>query len=135
MSWEPKQLPDVTPESREYWAAAADGTLKIKECEACGSRFHYPRTLCPDCLGDTKWIETDGTGEIYAYSSSMRTQSWPEEELPHVIAYVELDEGPKMISVIDVSDPELVDIGTRVEVEFRATQQDDVAIPVFVPVE
>ena len=135
MSWGPRQMPDVTPESEEYWSAAADETLKLKRCLECGNVFHYPRRLCPDCFGDTEWIESDGTGEIYSYSVSERSESWPDDLLPHVLAYVELDEGPRVMTVIEEADPEDISVGTRVEVAFRETEEDSVAIPVFVPAE
>lgn len=135
MSWEPRQIPEVTPESGEYWRAAAEGTLKLKECQECGNVFHYPRSLCPDCFGDTEWIESDGTGEIYSYSVSERIENWPEDRLPHVLAYVELDEGPRVLTLIEDSDPDDIEIGTQVEAAFIDTQEDDIAVPVFVPVE
>lgn len=135
MSWEPRQVPNVTPESEEYWRAASEGTLKLKRCQECGKVFHYPRTLCPDCFGDTEWIESDGAGEVYSYSVSERSESWPDENLPHMLAYVELDEGPRVITVIEEAAPDDIDVGTRVEVTFRETEEDDIAVPVFVPAE
>ena len=133
MSWEPRQPPNVTPESKEYWHAAAEGMLKLKRCLECETVFHYPRTLCPDCFGDTEWIESEGKGEIYSYSVSDRSESWPDEKLPHVLAYVELDEGPRVITVVEDADPDDLDVGARVEVAFRETDEDGVAVPVFVP--
>ena len=135
MSWEPRPLPEVTPESAAYWASAADGRLVLSECGDCGLVYHYPRALCPDCFGDdVSWIEAAGTGEVYSYSVAERVSGWPEAELPLIVAYVELDEGPRVVTNID-ADPEDVEVGTRVEVTFAGTDDEDVAIPLFEPVE
>lgn len=135
MTWEPRPLPDVTPETAPYWEAAAEGRLLVQECPDCGLVFHYPRAFCPDCFGDdVAWREAEGTGEVYSHSPAHTMSGWPEEDLPLVIAYVELDEGPRMVTNVD-ADPEEVEIGTRVRVTFVETERADVAIPVFEPVD
>lgn len=132
MTWEPRQLPDVTPESERYWRAASNGKLEIKRCLDCGNAFHYPRSQCPDCFGDTEWIEADGVGTVYSYSASDQVQGWPEDKLPHIMAYVELKEGPRMLTVIADTDADDIGVGTEVEVAFEDTEDEDIGIPVFV---
>ena len=134
MSWEPRPVPSVTPETAPYWEAAADGTLLLRRCPDCELTFYYPRARCPDCLGDdVEWVEADGTGTVYAHTSTETVAAWPEEDLPLVLAYVELDEGPRVMTNVR-ADPEDVAVGTRVRVEFVDTETEEaVAIPVFVP--
>jgi uncharacterized protein len=134
MSWEPRPIPEVSPESEDYWSGAADEKLLLSECQDCGLIYHYPRALCPDCFSeDVDWLEASGKGRVYTYSTAHTISGWPEEDLPLVVAYVELDEGPQIMTNID-ADPEGVEIGTRVAVEFVATEEEDISIPVFVPV-
>ena len=136
MSWEPRPVPDVTPETEEFWSGAADGKLLLSECEDCGLVYHYPRALCPDCFSDdVEWIESSGRGEIYSYSTAKTISGWPEEGLPLVIAYVELEEGPRMMTNVTDIDPDVVEIGDEVEVTFVPTDDDDIAVPTFTPVE
>lgn len=135
MSWEPRPIPQVTPETEPYWAGAAEGRLLLNECGNCGLVYHYPRAHCPDCFSDeVEWIEAAGTGEVYSYSVAQRMSGWPEEDLPLIVAYVELDEGPRVMTNVD-ADPEAVEIGTRVEVAFAETDEEGIAIPLFRPVE
>ncbi|WP_254533853.1 Zn-ribbon domain-containing OB-fold protein [Natrinema gelatinilyticum] len=135
MSWEPRPVPEVNPETERYWQAAASGELLVRECPDCGLVYHYPRSLCPDCFSENvEWRETSGRGEVYSYSTARTMSGWPEEDLPLVVAYVELDEGPRLMTNID-ADPENVSVGTHVEVQFVDTEDEDVSIPVFVPVE
>ncbi|MDF9746201.1 Zn-ribbon domain-containing OB-fold protein [Natrinema salsiterrestre] len=133
MSWDPRPVPDVTPETERYWTAAAQGELLVRECQECGFVYHYPRSLCPDCFSeDVEWRESSGRGEVYSYSTARTMSGWPEDDLPLVLAYVELEEGPRLMTNVD-ADPSAVEIGTRVAVEFRDVDDSEIAVPVFVP--
>jgi len=130
--WEPRPTPEVTPESAPYWRGASEGELRLSACPDCGLVFHYPRALCPDCFTDTEWTVASGRGEVYTYSVARRMSGWPESDLPMVLGYVELAEGPRVMTTV-VADPEDVAVGTEVKVRFVSTEAEDVAIPVFVP--
>ena len=136
MTWEPRPTPEVTPETERFWSAAADGRFVLPECRDCGLVFYYPRSHCPDCLGDDlEWFDASGRGEVYSYSILERIEGWPEEHLPVVTAFVELEEGPRVMTDLVDCDPDAVSVGTSVEAEFVPTEDDDVAVPVFVPTE
>lgn len=135
MTWEPRPVPAVTPETARYWSAAADGTLLLRHCTDCELTYYYPRTHCPDCLRaePVEWLEAAGTGTVYSYTSTEIVESWPDEALPLVLAYVELEEGPRMLTALSDCEPEEIEIGTPVTVAFEPTEDADVAIPVFEP--
>lgn len=121
--------PTINMETEPYWAAAKDGVLLLKRCNACGQTHYYPRAICPNCLSDdTEWFEASGKGEIYTYSVMRRA------EIPYVIAYVTLDEGVSMMTNIVDCDADSVAIGQAVEVTFRVTEGDR-ALPVFRPID
>jgi uncharacterized OB-fold protein len=126
-------VPDPTPGTADYWAAAAEGRLVVSECTECGRAIYMPRSYCPECFGETELRETGGEGTVYTYSVTGAVEDWPEEALPLVLAYVELEEGPRMLTAIHGCDPEDVSIGMAVEVAFVETEVDDIAIPVFEP--
>lgn len=135
MKWEPRPVPDVTPETEPFWTGASDGEFRLCSCTNCGLTYYYPRRLCPDCFSDDiEWRAASGTGEVYTYSVASSVNGWPESDLPLIVAYVELDEGPRVLTNV-CADPESISIGTRVEVTFAETDYDDIAIPVFEPVE
>ena len=127
-----RPAPDVTPENKRYWEAAADGQLLLRSCRECGLTYHYPRTLCPDCLSDdTEWTEAAGTGTVYTYSVTERVREWPDDQLPVILAYVELEEGPRVMTNIVNCDPDDVTISAEVEVRFVSSEEDGIAVPVF----
>ena len=134
--WEPRPVPVVTPETEPYWAGASEGVLRLKRCADCGVTFHYPRALCPDCFSDaTEWTDSEGTGELYSFSIQEQAHGWPDEHLPLVLAYVELAEGPLMMANVVDCDPSTLAIGDAVEARFVPTEDSEVAVPVFTPVE
>lgn len=132
MTWEPRPVPNVNPETAPYWEAASEGRLLIQECQECGFVYAYPRAHCTECFSENvAWIEAAGTGEVYTYTVMHQMSGWPEDTLPLVVAYIELDEGPRIMSNVVETDPGDVDVGTRVEVTFMDTDEDDAGIPVF----
>lgn len=133
-TWEPRPVPDVTPETAPFWAGAADGRFLLRECTDCGLTFYYPRALCPDCFADgVEWVEASGRGTVYTYTYSEQVANWPDADLPLVVALVELSEGPRVPTAVVDADPDDVAVGTVVEVQFVPTEDEDLAIPVFAP--
>lgn len=115
-------------EIQPFWDATAKGQLLLKQCEACGEVHYYPRTICPFCFSDnTVWIEASGHGVIYSYSVIRRA------EVPYVIAYVTLQEGPTMMTNIIDCDIDSVRIDMAVKVNFVDTGEGT-ALPMFTPV-
>jgi uncharacterized OB-fold protein len=124
-------IPEIHPEYKEYWDATAEGKLLIKQCDSCSEYHYYPRVLCPHCMSDkTTWMEAKGTGSIYTYSVMRRG-------VPYAIAYVTLDEGPKIMTNIVDCDLDAVHINQRVTVAFKQSGDQDNPgpfIPCFTPV-
>jgi len=124
----PIPAPAVTLETKPFFDAAAEGKFLIKRCKACGEAHWYPRPLCPVCHSDdVHWEESPGTGTIYTYSVMHRSPSGP-----YAIGYVNLDEGPAMMTnFLDVA-PDGLSIGMKVKVKFQPTEGGP-PVPVFVP--
>lgn len=116
-------------ENAEFWEAAATGRLMLPKCRHCGRIHWYPREICPFCLSsDIEWQESAGLGSIYASTVFRKGGN-------RVIAYVELDEGLRLLTNIATEDPNAVRIGQRVRVEFAAlVEASELSYPVFRPV-
>jgi uncharacterized protein len=120
----PASAPVVSVETAEFWAATAEGRLLLKRCDACGTVIWYPRSLCPDCHStDTSWFEASGQGAVYSYTVNHRGDGPWKEAAPFVIAYVELDEGPRVMTNIVDCDPATVSVGQRVAAVWDDTGQ------------
>jgi uncharacterized OB-fold protein len=116
----PKPLPRVDEESKGFWEACRRHELFVQRCESCGELRHYPRALCPSCLSDrVEWVRCSGKGTVYTFTVTYQNQAPGfREELPYVLAYVELEEGVRMLTNLIGCAPEEVRIGMPVEVVF-----------------
>jgi uncharacterized OB-fold protein len=129
-----KAVPQPTPETAEYWSAAARGELRLPYCSSCQQYVCYPRGACPTCWStDLKWTTLSGRGRLYSYLISHLAAPGFDNDVPYAIAIVELDEGPKLMSSI-VGVPQtpealLLDMPVAVEFEPRGDQM----LPVFRP--
>ena len=80
------------------------------------------------------WIEASGKATIYAFSITYEgVEVAFQEDLPIVLAWVDLAEGIRMQSNIIDCDPDSIEIGQEVEVVFKPVT-DDVTLPYFRPV-
>ena len=130
-----KPLPRGDEESKGFWEACRRHELYVQKCRTCGALRYYPRALCPACLSDdTDWILSSGRGTVYTYTVMHQNQAIGfREELPYVLAYVELAEGVRMLTNIVGCAPEDLRIGMPVELTFEDAN-DEVALPKFRPV-
>lgn len=129
----PVPVPVANPDTEEFWAATAQGRLLLRRCHACGEAIWYPRPVCPFCHSDdTAWEQASGRGVIYTFSVIRRAGGAWSGATPYVLAYVELDEGPRIMTNIVECDVDKVQIGDVVEVVFQDTG-DGNALPRFRP--
>ena len=129
----PAPPPPVNPETREFWDAATEGRLLLKRCLDCGSVIWYPRAICPDCSSlRTEWFEASGRGQVYSYTVNRRGQGAYAAATAYVLAYVELAEGPRVMTNIVEADEADLAVGLHVEVVFHDTGKGT-ALPRFRP--
>jgi uncharacterized OB-fold protein len=128
-------LPVPTPESRPFWEAARRHELALPRCRACGRMHFFPRAACPHCLsGDLEWRRVSGRGRLHTFTVVHRGLRNFPLGTPYVLAVVELDEGPRMMTnLVGVDpDPAKIRIGMAVEVAFDDVTPE-VALPRFRP--
>ena len=119
MSDLPAIAPPYNPEAAPFWAAAAEGRLVLPVCDACGHHIWYPRSFCPVCGADSvTWTELSGLGTVYARTVLHRGMGPWRDATPFVVAYVELAEGPRLLTNVVADDPDAVCIGDPVEAVF-----------------
>lgn len=121
--------PEPDAESLAFWNAAREGRFLIKRCTACGRAHWFPRSICPFCWSaETVWEQATGRGTIYSYTIMRRAVT------PYAVAYVELAEGPRMLTNIVCDDLDRLAIGQPVEVVLVPTQDPEgPPIPMFRP--
>jgi uncharacterized OB-fold protein len=132
MSEYAKPLPQPDPITKPYWDSLKAHAMRLQRCRSCGRFVFFPRALCPFCFSDAlTWTPVSGRGVVHAFTVPHRHPSPAfQPDLPYVVALVELEEGPRlMTNLIDVPpDPAQIAVGMPVEVVY-----DDVTPEVTLP--
>ncbi|MFE2728426.1 Zn-ribbon domain-containing OB-fold protein [Kitasatospora sp. NPDC059327] len=124
--------PTPTPDTQPFWDAAKQERLAIQRCMHCERYYFYPRPYCPSCTStQVEWRTVSGRGRLLSYVIDCNPFPPADPAVPKIIALVELDEGPRMLTNIVGSPPEpqalLLDAPVTVEFEDRG----DHTLPVF----
>ena len=128
-----RPIPYPDNASREYWAAAAEGRLLYQECPNCGNRQLYPRGACMACGETPEWRDASGRGTVHTFTVIRQNYAQPfRDMLPYVVAIIELEEGPRLMSNLTDCAVTDVSIGMPVEVHFEPLD-DGVGVPLFRP--
>jgi hypothetical protein len=126
--------PSADWETRAFFEGAARGELVLQRCRACGTVQHRPRALCVTCLSDgIVHFVASGRGTVHTFTVTHQNQvPGFRDACPYVLAYVELEEGPRLLSNVVGCDPAAVRIGMPVRVAFAGTE-GEFPVPVFRP--
>lgn len=125
--------PDIRGSGHQYWKAGLSGELKLPKCGSCGEVYWYPRTNCPKCGSDNQgWVVSSGKGKVHTFTVVRHSRDpFFQGITPYVVAMVELEEGPKIMSNIVQCDVGSVRCDMQVSVVFEKLK--DIAIPLFRP--
>lgn len=91
--------------------------LALQECLSCHMYQHYPRELCRRCHSrDLRWVKASGRGTVYSHTTMHRTSAaGGDAPRERVLALVELEEGPRVLSTLVLPDEISPRIGMAVE--------------------
>ena len=132
--------PIVIEETRGYWEGTIAEELRIQTCNACGNRQMPWGPCCTRCLSqDLGFVRSVGRGTVFSFTV-VRQAIHPDfsQQVPYVIADIELDEGPVMTSNVTDCPLEDVRIGMPVELWFDKEMEDafhtKLRLPKFRPI-
>jgi len=119
--------PASNVEIAKFWEACNAGKLMLPRCKDTGKIFWYPRAISPFTLsGNVEMVEAKGTGTIYSYSVMRRSPQ------PYAIAYVELDEGVRLMTNLVDCDFDKLACGQKVKLVMTDTEGGQ-KVPTFTP--
>ena len=134
--------PAASWETRAYWEGCGRHELVLQRCRQCQTVQHRPRAVCAGCLGnDIEHFVASGRGSVYTYTVTHQNGVPPfRDALPYVLAYVDLEEGPRLMTNIVDCEPDQVAIGMPVVVDFQDVEGGEhgntgaaLAVPRFRP--
>ncbi len=118
MTWN-KPLPHPTTISAPYWEGLKAHEVRLHQCDK-GHWLFFPRTHCPTCGSrQLSWRAVSGEGTLYSFTVA-RVPTLPEftDEMPQLLAVVELQEGVHINTTMVGVEPSQLQIGQRVRPVF-----------------
>ena len=113
-----RPYPEPDGETQPFWDGIAAGVFRIQRCRECEEHVFYPRTVCPFCMSAValEWVDASGRAEVHSYTVVHRAPPGFAEDAPYVVALVELEEGPRLMTRLLGVEPHDAAVGMPVEV-------------------
>jgi uncharacterized protein len=125
------------PDTQPFWEATKRRELTYQTCNTCDAVIFYPRRHCTKCgSGEITRRVSKGLGSVYTFSVIMQSRHPAFAELgPYAVAYVDLDEGFRMMTnIVGVKDPTKdIQCGMRVKLHWEDQGAGEIALPTFEP--
>lgn len=129
-----KPLPRPNRLSQPFWDGAKRHELLLQKCSSCGHVWFPPSTRCPRCLSaEYEWSKASGRGKVWSWIVMwQRYFAAFEGDIPYNVAYVELEEGPKLITNLVGCENDAIYCDMPVEVVFEDVTAE-ISLPKFRP--
>jgi uncharacterized OB-fold protein len=123
-----RPLPHATSDTEPFWDGCKTGDLRYQICSQCNHVQIFPRSLCSSCQNRSlQWKSSGKRGRVMSYTKVHRAPTPAfRNEVPYLIALVEMDEGFRLMVNVRDSASEIT-IGQAVRVGFR--EVDGVSLP------
>jgi hypothetical protein len=108
-----------TPDPR---SRLAEGRLEGSRCTVCGYRLAGTAPRCPACGGSLAPALFGPEGVVWA--STVLRVPVQERSVPYVLAYVDLDEGPRVLAHVEADADHPPSVGARVRLSATSPEGD-----------
>ena len=127
-----KPLPSISDFNRPFWDGARHHELRLQRCSDCRKVWAPNGPVCPFCFSSNyRWEKLSGRGKIASWVVFHKLyHPGFAQDLPYNVAFIELAEGPRLISNVVGARNEELRIGMPVEVVFEDVSAD-ISIPRF----
>ena len=129
-----KQLPNITLLDKPFWEAAKKHQLIAYKCLHCGTMYSHPMECIVCDHPEMAWVKVGGKGSVFTFAIYRQPfhPAW-KEDIPYNVTWVELDEGPLLMTNIVGCRNEDLYVGMPVEVIFDDITEE-ITLPKFQPV-
>ncbi len=129
-----KPLPKIDADNREFWSDCKEHELRFQKCRNCG-HIRWPSSiLCPRCHSrEVDRMKSEGRGRVFTFVVyHVAFHPGFKGDIPYVVAVVELEEGPFILSNIVGCRPDEVFCEMKVKAIFEDVKED-ITLPKFIP--
>ncbi|OBK27934.1 DNA-binding protein [Mycobacterium asiaticum] len=125
--------PSVDADSQAWWSAVQDRRLMVNACRFCLQKSLYARPFCPHCWGeDVDLVPATGRARLYTWTVVHQNATPFDARTPYVLAMVDLEEGPRLMTVVADCRAEDLRADMQLVIAFR-DDEDGFVVPVFRP--
>ena len=125
------------PDTQPFWEATKRHEFTYQTCDMCHAVVFYSRRHCTSCGSSALTRRSSqGQGSVYTFSVIMQSRHPAFAELgPYAVAYVDLDEGFRiMTNIVGVNDPTKdIHCGMAVKLRWEDQGEGDLSLPMFEP--
>jgi uncharacterized protein len=125
------------PDTQPFWEATKRHELTYQTCNHCHGIIFYSRRHCTMCGSrETTRQVSKGQGTVYTFSVIMQSRHPAFTELgPYAVAYVDLDEGFRMMTnIVGANNPtQDIHCGMRVKLRWEDQGEGEISLPMFEP--
>lgn len=125
--------PTIDTDGQAWWSATQGRRLTVNHCRSCGQASLYARPFCPHCwCEDVELTPATGRARLYTWSVIHQNAATFDTRIPYVLAMVDLEEGPRLMTV--VADCAVEDLRADMDLVVAFREDDDgFVVPVFRP--
>lgn len=135
-----KLLPEVRPDTIEFWNACRKHEFKVQKCKKCGTCRFPPRPMCHSCNSvEAEWVKVDGNGQIYSWIVVRESAYRPvrpgfKEDVPYIVALADFPQAGNIRLLSNMVDcrPDELSVGMPVKVVFDDIT-GEISLPKFKP--
>ena len=131
-----RPLPSLDiPDTREFWQGTKHKELRYQQCATCSTIVFFPRAHCTGCTSSDLTLKVSaGRGHLYSYSLVRKSfHPFFEGLVPYAVAWVDLEEGPRILSNLTGIDDPFTDIHMGMPVTVEWEEHEGLCIPLFKP--
>ncbi len=125
--------PTTDGDSEAWWTAIQDHRLTVSSCRSCARKSLYMRPFCPHCWSEeVEPMPASGRAQLYTWSVVHQNAAPFDARTPYVLAMVDLEEGPRLMTVLQNCPVENLQPEMDLILAFRE-DEDGFIVPVFEP--
>jgi hypothetical protein len=96
-------------------------------CGNCNKVYFPPRYICPSCrrMGKLEPYKLERRGKVVSFTVVHVGANGFEDQVPYLLAIVEMEDGPRLTAQITDCNPSKVKIGDEVELVFRRMGEEN----------
>ena len=124
-----KELSEVRPFTIDsFYKFVSEGKIMAAKCNKCEATMLPPKPVCTKCYSiDLTWVTVPNKGNLLTYTVIHVAPKQFEAQTPYHIGIVKLGQGLQLLGMIRGVDPNQVQIGMELAVDFEKTSNKPAA--------